>query len=745
MNTKETKKIFEGLPRWPSRGRRSDADTTMDWGAPRVLDGPPTEQMRRKPRRIYPPTEPMLRLPGLRVATAVAAGVAAGVVPVARAAVKPVELAFVEPGPIPRFLEWLFAGGVAGLMVGWIDGYWAATRSGLETLSVSGYRSTIILAVLLAVVGCSLLAAVTWPFAAALYRRNIPAQALGLGKRFWKPLAMVGSAAAVAFVIWGQYVGLQWAAIDIRLPVLIAVDLAVFFAVRYGVRNWPDGGVATGLFGLAGALVILTAGYYVLPDGRSEALTRLGGESAASGKFLLGARFLADADGDGHPAGLCVEDCDCDDSNDAIHPGARDIVDNGIDEDCDGIDATSADRAAYAALVDKQMPSVVATTAAPPPRNSSDLVLDLDVADATGTKTPNIVFIVVDTLRADHLGHYGYKRPVSPNLDALAERGVVFDQARATGPQTRFSVPPMLTGKYFTEIERTTGGWPAVRLKEKLIAERLAERGYQTAAVHSIAYFKKWSGMAQGMETHNVRCAKGRTSRSSDCVTDETLKWFDTKRDANRPFFLWAYYGDPHAPYLRHDEVPGYGNKPADIYDQEVQFTDMHIGRLMQGMKARGVDVDNTYFVVTSDHGEGLDTHKDHGHLYHGATLFDEVIRVPLLIAGPGFEAGRVQTPVSLLDLTPTFMFLLLRGSVVIERDGEQVAVVDEPDTFIGHLSFFTHGERTATMAEQQLEMVKASSALLEPLGWFSIVWMVAYLLYVVSLGPLFFKARAEG
>ncbi len=623
----------------------------MDWGAPRVLPTPMTQPMIRRPGGSSPPTEPMIRLPGGRTAHALQhpGGIAAPTAPAVGTA-----------GGAPRLVEWLLAGGVAGLMVGWLDGYWAATRAGLEPLSVAGYRSTIILAILLTVVGCSLLALLTWPLAAPVYRRNVPARLLGFGRRMWRPLALLASAGIVGFLIWAQHIGLQWAALDVRLPLLVGLDLGVFMVIRAGVRAWPEEGVSVALFALAGALVILTAGYSVLPDGRSEALARLGGESAASAKFLNGARFLADADGDGHPVGLCVEDCDCDDDDPGVHPGAREIVDNGVDEDCDGLDQTAADLTEYAALIQPTAPPLSEGPAPQPaPTPAPPEVLDLPLVDASDSAPPNIVFVVVDTLRADHVGAYGYKRPVTPNLDALAESGVLFEQARAAGPQTRFSVPPMLTGKYFTEIERTIGGWPAVRLKETLVAERMQARGYQTAAVHSISYFKKWSGMAQGMETHDVRCAKGRTARTSDCVTDRTLEWFDKVRDAKRPFFLWSYYGDPHAPYQRHLETPSYGSAPKDIYDQEVQFTDIHLGRLIEGMRRRGVDLTNTYFIITSDHGEGLDEREDHGHRYHGATLTDEVMRVPLIIAGPGLDPSRVTTPVSLLDLTPTFMNLV--------------------------------------------------------------------------------------
>jgi arylsulfatase A-like enzyme len=121
---------------------------------------------------------------------------------------------------------------------------------------------------------------------------------------------------------------------------------------------------------------------------------------------------------------------------------------------------------------------------------------------------------------------------------------------------------------------------------------------------------------------------------------------------------MWAYYGDPHAPYLRHRSVASFGPTPSDVYDGEVAFTDRHIGRLLDALQERGL-ADDTIVVLTSDHGEGLDPGADHGHLFHGPTLYDEVIRVPLIVRGPGYAPRRVQTPVSLIDLPPTFQALL--------------------------------------------------------------------------------------
>lgn len=293
---------------------------------------------------------------------------------------------------------------------------------------------------------------------------------------------------------------------------------------------------------------------------------------------------------------------------------------------------------------------------------------------------PNVLFILIDTTRADRTSFGGYHKDTTPNLARLADRSVVFEQARATGPATRFTVPCILTGKHFTEIHRGGGKWAQVPPTQVMLHTRLKEVGYFTGAVHSIRYFRRRYGFKQTADLWDTECVEppedpalhkqwrahsGRRARfecawhrpTAEYITDKTLWHVDRLElpERTKPWFLWAYYSDPHAPYTRAPGVPSFGTTWPARYDREIAYADKHVGRLLDGLRERGM-LENTVIVVTSDHGEALDSEADHGHLLHSANLYDELVRVPLIVYAPGVPARRVQMPVSVLDIHPTLL-----------------------------------------------------------------------------------------
>jgi arylsulfatase A-like enzyme len=320
---------------------------------------------------------------------------------------------------------------------------------------------------------------------------------------------------------------------------------------------------------------------------------------------------------------------------------------------------------------------------------------------------PDIIFIVVDTLRADHLGCYHYDRPTSPRLDALAGEGTLFESAWAAAPWTLPSIMSMMTSRYPSGHRVENDG---LRLAADVptLAAALGASGYATAGFVSHVYVSAAFGFNRGFERFEDFGLSGPGYRleagmepSADKVTDTAVRWLTGRND--RPVFLFVHYFDPHWPYqppkatrdlfpssyggpldagydsiskFLDPEVPipdDYRRFLIDRYDGEVRFVDGQIGRLLDGVTAarRAAPL---WVVVAGDHGEEF---KDHGSMGHGRRLYEEVVRVPLLIAG--FPAGaamgggrqargasgsagaggrRVGLPVSGIDVAPTILDL---------------------------------------------------------------------------------------
>jgi len=295
----------------------------------------------------------------------------------------------------------------------------------------------------------------------------------------------------------------------------------------------------------------------------------------------------------------------------------------------------------------------------------------------------NLLVIVVDTLRRDHLGTYGYDRNTSPAIDALAADAVHFERAYATAPWTRPSVASMLTGLY-------PSAHGAMALNNLLapslhtLAETLAVNGYRTGAVVSHVVLSRQFGFDQGFEVYDEEEAQGHDHLSTPGVTSRAIEWIDSLPLDDRPFFLLVHYFDPHYQYRHHPDI-GFASPPVgrldgtesieelrafgasltvdevglllDLYDEEIRFTDQGIGQLLDHLRARGL-YDRTLIVLTADHGEEF---LERGWLGHTRTLHDELIAVPLLIRHGRLSrnGSSVPGPVSLVSLVPTVLELL--------------------------------------------------------------------------------------
>jgi arylsulfatase A-like enzyme/Flp pilus assembly protein TadD len=272
----------------------------------------------------------------------------------------------------------------------------------------------------------------------------------------------------------------------------------------------------------------------------------------------------------------------------------------------------------------------------------------------------NVLLVTVDTLRADHVGCYGYGAAATPGMDALAARGTRFATAIAHVPLTTPSHASILTG--LTPLRhgvRDNGGF-ALPAGTPTLARLLKDAGYRTAAFVSGFPLDRRFGLEIGFDTYDDRLPYGDdprraayVERRADATTEAALRWLSSLDLAGAPFFAWVHYFDPHAPY----EPPAeYGARFADRpYDGEVAFVDAQLRRLLEWIDRRRL-TGRTLVLVTADHGESLG---EHGEDTHGVFVYDATLRVPWIMAGPGVLPGRVASTVARgIDVTPTLLDL---------------------------------------------------------------------------------------
>lgn len=268
--------------------------------------------------------------------------------------------------------------------------------------------------------------------------------------------------------------------------------------------------------------------------------------------------------------------------------------------------------------------------------------------DFTGS---DIVLISIDALRADHLGAYGYPRKTSPNIDALAREGVRFERAYCPTPHTSYSVTSMMTGKYLRPLLALDLGSDS-----ETFADLLRRYDYRTAAFYPPAVFfidgPKFTNFQErrlGFEYAKVEFA-GRELR------EKQLDSYLAKAPKDHPLFLWLHAFEPHEPYEMHPEHRfGDPARPTDVdaYDSEIAEADALVGAAVAKVRAARP---NAVVIVTADHGEEFG---DHGGRYHGTSVYEEQVRVPLIVVAPKVAPRIVSEPVQTIDLLPTVLSAL--------------------------------------------------------------------------------------
>lgn len=317
------------------------------------------------------------------------------------------------------------------------------------------------------------------------------------------------------------------------------------------------------------------------------------------------------------------------------------------------------------------------------------------------TAPRNVIFIVIDALRADHVGALGYERATTPRLDTLAEKSVLFTRAYSAASWTLPSVASFMTSLYPSVHGLRQPPTAAVQfaLADQLLtlAESLAGHGFETASITSQPWISERTGLTQGFGL--VRTVAHASLPGEPCLlAAELVEWLAQPRP--KPFFLYAHFMGPHAPYDVPSEFTGRYTAgravPAavlefhrlsefeseeeahhlivelaarsrlteedvryliDEYDEKLAFTDACLGPLFEALEAGGL-LDESVLVVTADHGEAFD---EHGTIFHGEHLHEELVRVPLILHLPGDRWGRTKIDdlVELIDLYPTLHELL--------------------------------------------------------------------------------------
>ncbi len=409
--------------------------------------------------------------------------------------------------------------------------------------------------------------------------------------------------------------------VDLRAPRLALLWLVLLGLGWWLVSQWLWGVksfVAATLGVVAmGAAFAWSAGSLGDSQRRRVALDR---DTLLAGKVARQLSRLGDGDGDGVPRLFAGGDCD--DSDEKVRPGVFDPPGDGKDQNCTGADLERQDDPLKA------------------PRRPA--------ADPTRPKH-NVLLVTVDALRADVVAKH------MPRLQALADENVDFTNAYSHGAATYWSLPALMASTMPSRVEMGRDQTPVGRVV--FLTELLKDRGWATALFANVTVFFV-RGLRQGAQVTDystsaftVHGAKPGAKHMTDQLLKHVDKWKAGKlRVQKERFFAWGHYYDPHDPYF---EVPGF---PAENggdqarYEAICRYVDTQLGHLVDGLKQRGV-WDDTILIITADHG---DEFEDHGHRFHGSTLYEEMTHVPLIMRVPGVKKRRIEGPIGHLEVAPT-------------------------------------------------------------------------------------------
>lgn len=429
--------------------------------------------------------------------------------------------------------------------------------------------------------------------------------------------------------MWGVF---RREELHLALPLYAVLVAAAGYQLPVFLKRL-SGWTAAVVVGSLGGLWVMSSS---LSDQYALALEQ---EAPLAGVVIRGYQRLFDADHDGFSKRFGGGDCD--DGAADVNPDARDLPGNDIDEDCSGKDAVPQSAAETREVRTLDVPNSESSPS--PPARPKDL---------------NVVLITVDTMRYD-LGFTGYARPVSPNIDALAKRSTVYERAYSLASYTSKSLGPMLIGRYGSETHRGWMHFNKYPVEDLMLHERLKAHGVFTLSVQGHWYFKADTGLGRGFDILDLSAAPDRPQGEGDKtvnskqISDAAVALLSNPERNSQRFYMWVHYLDPHAEYVAHEGFD-FGSNSRARYDGELAFTDSQVGRVIEAI-GNAPYADRTVIIVTSDHGEAFG---EHGLVRHGFELWEELVRVPLLVYVPGQSARQVKERRSAIDLAPTLLEL---------------------------------------------------------------------------------------
>ncbi len=356
--------------------------------------------------------------------------------------------------------------------------------------------------------------------------------------------------------------------------------------------------------------------------------------------------------------------------------------------------------------------------------------------DDTGPRV-NVLLIIIDTLRADHMGFWGYERDITPTLDSLALSGASWMKMQAQSPWTLPSTASILTG--LTPREHGAGRYEGqlygLAASIPNLQGILHSEGWQTCAVFNVIFLNENFGFHRGFDHFDCRgVTEGIGCRRADKTVDAALAWLSGLDDGSCYFAVLHFY-DPHIPYdppspydtlyadpsytaFKSDEeqlavvnsvnrdsleIEAEGlNNLIDLYDGEIAFTDAEISRLLGEIRISGL-ADSTLVIVLADHGEEF---LEHSGIEHGRTLYQEVIHVPLIISGPGVPSGlSIDVPASHIDIMPTVLSFL-QMEIPDDLQGRDLFDAGHPEPDIPSSGLFWTESQQASVRRDDFKII---------------------------------------